>query len=255
MVFIGVPRIFAYLSEKEYEHIVRIVGNDILGDKKAIVGLTQIRGIGYTFANAILDSLKIDSNSYIGNLSDSDVQSIEKIIKNPSSSNFPNWFLNRRNDLETGENLHLITSDIALTVRNDIEREKTVNSWRGIRHMFGLKVRGQRTRTSGRKGGAVGVKKGGKILPAGAAGAPGAPGAEAVPEGAEATAEGKEAAPATGKEAAPATGKAGGAAAGKAGGAAAGKAGGAAAGKAGGAAAPTTEKAGGAKKAKGESKK
>ncbi len=246
MVFIGVPRIFAYLSEKEYEHIVRIVGNDILGDKKAIVGLTQIRGIGYTFANAILDSLKIDSNSYIGNLSDSDVQSIEKIIKNPSSSNFPNWFLNRRNDLETGENLHLITSDIALTVRNDIEREKTVNSWRGIRHMFGLKVRGQRTRTSGRKGGAVGVKKGGKILPAGVAGAPGAPGAEAVAEGAEATAEGKEAAPATGKEAAPATGKAGGAAAGKAGGAAAGKAGGAAA--------PTTEKAGGAKQAKGEKK-
>ena len=103
MVFIGVPRIFAYLSEKEYEHIVRIVGNDILGDKKAIVGLTQIRGIGYTFANAILDSLKIDSNSYIGNLSDSQVQSIEKIIKNPSSSNFPNWFLNRRKDLETGD--------------------------------------------------------------------------------------------------------------------------------------------------------
>ena len=249
MVFIGVPRIFAYLSEKEYEHIVRIVGNDILGDKKAIVGLTQIRGIGYTFANAILDSLKIDSNSYIGNLSDSEVQSIEKIIKNPSLSNFPNWFLNRRKDLETGENLHLITSDIALTVRNDIEREKTVNSWRGIRHMFGLKVRGQRTRTSGRKGGAVGVKKGGKILPAGVAGAPGAPGAEAVAEGAEATAEGKEAAPAAGKEAAPAAGKAGGApAAGKAGGTAP------AAGKAGGAA-PTTEKAGGAKQAKGESKK
>jgi len=106
--------------------------------------------------------------------------------------------------------LHLITSDIALTVRNDIEREKTTNSWRGIRHMFGLKVRGQRTRTTGRKGGAVGVKKGGKILPAGAAGAPGAEGVEAPVEG-EAPAEGKEAAakPAAGKEAAakPAAGK------------------------------------------------
>ena len=235
MVFIWVPRIFAYLSEKEYQHIVRIVGNDILGDKKAIVGLTQIRGIGYPFANSILDSLKIDSNSYIGNLSDSDVQSIEKIIKNPSSSNFPNWFLNRRNDLETGENLHLITSDIALTVRNDIEREKTVNSWRGIRHMFGLKVRGKRTRTSGRKGGAVGVKKGGKILPAGAEGAPGA---EAAAEGAEAPVEGKEAAPATGKEATPTGGA---------------KPAAKAAEKAGGA--KPAEKAGGAKQTKGESKK
>jgi len=44
----------------------------------------------------------------------------------------------------------LITSDIAFTVRNDIEREKTSGSWRGIRHMFGLKVRGQRTRCTGR---------------------------------------------------------------------------------------------------------
>ena len=78
----------------------------------------------------------------------------------------------------------MITSDIALTVRNDVEREKAVYSWRGYRHMYGLKVRGQRTRTSGRKGGAVGVQKGGKVLPAGGAGAPGAEGA-APAEGAE----------------------------------------------------------------------
>ena len=185
------------MSDKEYQHIVRIVGNDIPGDKKVIVGLTQIRGIGYTFANAILDSLKINSNSNIGNLTESQVQSIEKLIKNPLSENFPAWFLNRRRDLETGNDMHLITSDIALSVRNDIEREKSVNSWRGMRHMFGLKVRGQRTRTTGRKGGAVGVKKGGKVLPAGGAGAPAAAGAEAP-----AAAEGEAAAPAAaGKEA------------------------------------------------------
>ena len=191
------------MSTKEFEHIVRIVGNDIFGEKKAIVGLTQIRGIGYIFAKAILDSLQIDSNTNIGFLNEQQVQSIEKIIENPISANFPAWFLNRRKDLESGKNLHLITSDIALTVRNDIEREKTTNSWRGIRHMFGLKVRGQRTRTTGRKGGAVGVKKGGKILPAGAPGAPGAEGVEAPAEG-EAPVEGKEAAakPTAGKEAA-----------------------------------------------------
>jgi small subunit ribosomal protein S13 len=232
MIFIGGIWILACLS-KEFQHIVRIVGNDIMGDKKAIVGLTQIRGIGFTFANAILDSLKIDSNINIGNLTDSQVQSIENIIKNPSSANFPNWFLNRRKDLESGKNMHLITSDIALTVRNDIEREKTVSSWRGIRHMFGLKVRGQRTRTTGRKGGAVGVKKGGKILPAGA---PGAPGAEAPAEGAEAPAEGTAAAPAAGKGAAPAAGKGAAPAAGKG-------------------AAPAAEKAGGAKESKGGTKK
>ena len=199
MVFIGVILYLAYLAAKEFQHIVRIVGNDIPGEKKIIVGLTQIRGIGYTFANAILNLLKIDTNGNIGNLTESQVRSIENIIKNPKSANFPLWFLNRRKDLETGENIHYITSDIALSVRNDIEREKSVNSWRGYRHMYGLKVRGQRTRTTGRKGGAVGVQKGGKVLPAGAPGAvPSAEGATPA-EGGEAPAAVKE--PTAGKEA------------------------------------------------------
>ena len=142
------------------------MGNDILGERKILIGLTQIRGIGYNFANAILDLLQISPNTSIGYLSDSQVQSIEKILKNPSEVNFPSWFLNRRKDIETGEDKHLIASDVAFTIRNDVEREKTINSWRGFRHMYGLKVRGQRTRTTGRKGGAVGVAKGGKVLPA-----------------------------------------------------------------------------------------
>ena len=175
-----------------------------------IVGLTQIRGVGYMFANTILSVLKINPNQRIGYLSQEQIKSIEDIVKNPSTSNFPSWFLNRRKDVETGEDKHLITSDIAFTVRNDIEREKTSGSWRGIRHMFGLKVRGQRTRCTGRKGGAVGVAKGGKVAP-GAPGAPGAPSAEGeatteVAEGAEGTAEKKDA-PATAKKDAPAAEK------------------------------------------------
>ena len=163
-----------------------------------IVGLTQIRGVGYMFANTILNVLKINPNQRIGHLSPEQVNSIESIIKNPSASNFPSWFLNRRKDVETGEDKHLLTSDIAFTVRNDIEREKTSGSWRGIRHMFGLKVRGQRTRCTGRKGGAVGVAKGGKVMPTreGASGAEGAPAADA--EGAPAA--GAEGVPAAGAE-------------------------------------------------------
>jgi len=169
-----------------------------------IVGLTQIRGIGYMFANTILNVLKINPDQRIGHLSPEQVNSIENIIKNPSASNFPSWFLNRRKDVETGEDKHLLTSDIAFTVRNDVEREKTTGSWRGYRHMFGLKVRGQRTRCTGRKGGAVGVAKGGKVMPTreGAAGAEGEPAAGA--EGAPAA--GAEGAPAAGAEGAPAAG-------------------------------------------------
>jgi len=169
-----------------------------------IVGLTQIRGVGYMFANTILNVLKINPDQRIGHLSPEQVNSIENIINNPSASNFPSWFLNRRKDVETGEDKHLMTSDIAFTVRNDVEREKTTGSWRGYRHMFGLKVRGQRTRCTGRKGGAVGVAKGGKVMPTreGAAGAEAAPAAGA--EGAPAA--GAEGAPAAGAEGAPAAG-------------------------------------------------
>ncbi len=185
-----------YLSSQEYNHIVRIVGNDIPGERKIIIGLTQIKGIGYNFATAILDSLKINPNSNVGYLTDSEVQAIEKLITDPSSENFPPWFLNRRKDVETGKDMHLLTSDIDFTLRNDIERERITSSWRGYRHMYGLKVRGQRTRCTGRKGGAVGVAKGGKAAPVKSAG----PAGVAAPTGEAAPAAAGEAAPAAAPE-------------------------------------------------------
>ncbi len=166
-----------------------------------VIGLTQIKGLGFNFATAILDTLKINANSNIGNLTDENVQAIEKLITDPIASNFPIWFLNRRKDIETGADLHLLTSDIPFTLRNDIERERIAASWRGYRHLSGLKVRGQRTRTSGRKGGAVGVAKGGMATPVkkGGAGAPAAETAAPAADGAAAPAA-ETAAPAEKKE-------------------------------------------------------
>jgi len=190
-----------YLSNQEYNHIVRIVGNDIPGERKLIVGLTQIKGIGFNFATAISSTLKINQNSNIGHLTEENVKAIEKLILNPIEAKFPLWFLNRQKDIETGKDMHLLTSDIPFTLRNDIERERITVSWRGYRHLSGLKVRGQRTRTSGRRGGAVGVAKAGLAAPVkkGSAGAPAAeaapaatPAAEAAPAATPAAAEKKE---------------------------------------------------------------
>ena len=194
------------MSAQEYRHIVRIVGNDIPGERKIIIGLTQIKGIGYNFATAITDTLKINTNSNIGNLTDANVQAIEKLITDPIGGNFPIWFLNRRKDIETGGDLHLLTSDIPFTLRNDIERERITASWRGYRHLSGLKVRGQRTRTSGRKGGAVGVAKGGLAAPV-KKGDPGAPAAAPAADAAAAPAADAAAAPAAEKKDAPAESK------------------------------------------------
>jgi small subunit ribosomal protein S13 len=152
------------LSVSEYKHIVRIAGKDIDGSKKIIVALSEIKGVGYNFAQVILQSMNVNPNVRIGFLTDREITEIETVIRNPSQTGIPKWYLNRQKDMDSGSNHHLITSDLDFSISNDIEREKSVMSWRGYRHMFGLKVRGQCTRTTGRRGGAVGVKKTGKPL-------------------------------------------------------------------------------------------
>jgi small subunit ribosomal protein S13 len=147
------------LSAAEYKHILRIVGKDIQGSKKVIIALSEVKGIGYNFAQVLLQSLNISPSIRVGFLTDRELADIETAIRNPTKYGVPDWYFNRRKDTDTGSNRHLITSDLDFTISNDIEREKSVMSWRGYRHMFGLRVRGQHTRTTGRKGGAVGVKK------------------------------------------------------------------------------------------------
>ena len=147
------------LSALEYRHILRISGKDIDGSKKIIVALSIVRGIGYNIAQVMLQSLNINPYIRVGFVTESELKEIELTIKDPSRVGIPAWYFNRRKDMDTGSDKHLVTSDLDFTISNDIEREKSVMSWRGYRHMFGLKVRGQHTRTSGRKAGAVGVKR------------------------------------------------------------------------------------------------
>jgi small subunit ribosomal protein S13 len=199
------------LSASEYRYIVRIAGKDVDGSKKLVVAISEIRGVGFNFAQVLLNTLKIDPNARVGFISEKDISEIETGIRDPTKVGMPTWFLNRQKDFETGSTKQIITSDWDIMVKNDIEREKGVLSWRGFRHMMGLKVRGQRTRTTGRKGGAVGVKKTGKLLPTAAPGAPGAPAtgeaaATAAPGAAAPAGKGAASAPAA-KGAAP-TGKA-----------------------------------------------
>ena len=156
------------MSASEYKHILRIAGKDIEGTKKLIVALSEIKGIGYNFAQVLTQSLTINPNMRVGFLTENDIREIEQAISNPAGAGIPQWYLNRRKNMDDGSNYHRITSDLDFAASNDIEREKLVMSWRGYRHMFGLRVRGQCTRTTGRKGGAVGVKKV-KMMPGAAA--------------------------------------------------------------------------------------
>jgi small subunit ribosomal protein S13 len=173
------------LSASEYKHILRIAGKDIEGSKKLIVALSEIKGVGYNFAQILTQSLNINPNMRVGFLTENDIKEIEQAISNPAKAGIPQWYLNRRKNMDDGSNYHVITSDLDFAASNDIEREKLVMSWRGYRHMFGLRVRGQCTRTTGRRGGAVGVKKV-KAMPGAA---PAASGSTATPAPAPASKE------------------------------------------------------------------
>jgi len=143
----------------EYRHIVRIAGTDIDGTIKIEYGLKKIKGIGLRLSQTIVRILDLDPDTRIGYLTDEQVKKIEDVIFNPKKYGIPSWMLNRRKDLTTGEDLHLLGSDLTLEIDKDIKLLKKIRSWRGVRHALGLKVRGQRTRTTGRTGRTVGVSR------------------------------------------------------------------------------------------------
>ncbi len=147
------------MSNKEFQHIVRIAGTDLNGTLKLNYALANIRGIGIPLANAITRKANLNPETRVGYLNEIDIQTLEDIITNPAKHGFPPWMLNRAKDMETGKDIHLTGADLTLTIKTDIEEMKTLKSWRGYRHAYGLRVRGQRTRTTGRSGKALGVKK------------------------------------------------------------------------------------------------
>ena len=143
----------------EFKHLVRIHGKDLDGGKKLVVALSDIKGVGDNFAASTVFKLGLDPRARVGFLSEAQIQLVEKALQDPASLGLPQWFYNRRRDPETGESKQLLGSDLDLALKNDIDRESNQRSWKGIRHALGLKVRGQRTRTTGRKGRTVGVRK------------------------------------------------------------------------------------------------
>jgi len=137
----------------------RKLRSQVDGNAKVEYGLTQIRGIGKRFAQAIVMVAKISPDIRIGAIPEKDLNKIEEIILNPIPNGIPAWMVNRKKDLVTGENLHIIGNKLELSVRRDIDRMKRIRSYKGVRHHRGLKVRGQRTKSTGRHGLVVGVMR------------------------------------------------------------------------------------------------
>jgi small subunit ribosomal protein S13 len=144
---------------REFQHIIRFAGTDIQGTQPVTYALTSVKGVGIKLANAIVEKSAINPQTRMGFLSAAEVEKIEDILTNPTRYGIPTWLLNRQKDMETGKDIHLLSSDLVLQTKNDIDQMKKIRSWKGFRHSYGLKVRGQRTKTTGRQGKAMGVKK------------------------------------------------------------------------------------------------
>jgi len=144
---------------REFNYIVRLHGTNIDGTKMVPYALTEVKGVGVRLARAIVKQLGLDATERLGTLSDSDVRRLEEAVNSPESIGLPKWMLNRRKDPMTGSDLHLLASDLDLRVKDDIDLMRETRSWKGERHARGLKVRGQRTKTTARKGRSIGVSK------------------------------------------------------------------------------------------------
>jgi small subunit ribosomal protein S13 len=165
------PKPLSAPRKEEFKKIIRIAEADLDGNKKVEHALTAIKGVSWAYAHAIRKVANIN-NVKFADLPDNDVERIKQVLAEPQKFGIPTFMYNRQKDVETGKDAHILSSDLVLVGRMDIRRLRNMRCYRGIRHNYNYKVRGQRTRSrganvKGRQGGTVGVIKR-KLAPAAA---------------------------------------------------------------------------------------
>ncbi len=87
--------------------------------------------------------------SSAGELNSDELERLVTIIQNPTQFKIPTWFLNRQKDIVDGKNSQILSNNVDSKLREDLERLKKIRAHRGLRHFWGLRVRGQHTKTTG----------------------------------------------------------------------------------------------------------
>ncbi len=139
------------MANQEYRHLVRVANTDLDGRKQLKQALLKIKGVGFMLANAICEVSGFDKRMKAGNLTDQQASKLTEVINSPLSHKIPNWLLNRKKDPETGEDKHIITGDLDFIQSNDVKMMKKTKSYKGLRHQWGLPVRGQKTKSNFRR--------------------------------------------------------------------------------------------------------
>ena len=108
--------------------MARIAGVDLPRDKRVEIGLTYIYGIGRTTSNDILAELKINPDTRVKDLTESEINALRTIL----------------------DEKYTVEGDLRREVNLNIKRLIEIGSYRGMRHRRGLPVRGQKTKTNAR---------------------------------------------------------------------------------------------------------
>ncbi|CAN4100682.1 unnamed protein product [Withania somnifera] len=139
------------VANEDFQHILRVQNTNVDGKQKIMFAMTSIKGIGRRFANIACKKA--------GELSAAELDSLMVVVANPRQFKIPDWFLNRQKDYKDGKFSQVTSNALDMKLRDDLERLKKIRNHRGLRHYWGLRVRGQHTKTTGRRGKTVGVSK------------------------------------------------------------------------------------------------
>ena len=108
--------------------MARVAGVEIPNEKRAVVGLTYIFGIGKTSAHTILEKAGVPEDTRVKDLDEKQIAAIKKVV----------------------DELFQIEGDLRTRLQLNVKRLVDIQAYRGLRHKMGLPVRGQRTRTNSR---------------------------------------------------------------------------------------------------------
>lgn len=149
------------------QHILRLLNTNVDGKRKIMYALTEIKGVGRRYSNLVCKKADVDLNKRCvpmslislvhsdkedhraGDLNSDELERIVTIIQNPTQFKIPTWFLNRQKDIVDGKNYQILSNGVDSKLRDDLERLKKIRAHRGLRHFWGLRVRGQHTKTTG----------------------------------------------------------------------------------------------------------
>ncbi|XP_039258446.1 small ribosomal subunit protein uS13 [Styela clava] len=149
----------ALVIPEKFQHILRITNTNIDGRRKIVYAMTAVKGVGRRFSNLICKKADVDLTKRAGEMTDDEIDRIVTIMQNPRQYKIPDWFLNRQKDIKDGKFSQVLSNQLDNKLREDTERLKKIRAHRGLRHYWGLRVRGQHTKTTGRRGRTVGVSK------------------------------------------------------------------------------------------------